>query len=420
MEGDLFYQRIKGIALELLNLCADYESDEYAKEQLLKSIPLEERIVQFPCRKPIEKNNTAKKNEKQYKKSILEFTQKEISKMPQEFRKQFKTGHHKAHIQKRNESYEIRLMIKGRRISASNKNLEVAKKMFIEKLYQLKESRADQERKNISFKDYMYLWLETSKKPYIKDTTYKSYLQVFNVNILPSFEKKKLTEITSFDLQNFINEYVKAEKYRTAQKAFQLLKSVFEFAVADSLLERSPMAKIKIATYEKETGTGLTRAEEQTLLKTFYSDTDNLYLQAFIFFLYTGIRRSELASAEMDDLWITVICAKTRKGRKEKNRRIPISPMLRRIIKKINFDKIKKLNLTVLSHEFKKILPKHHLHELRHTFITRCQECGIPREFVSVWAGHAADQTITTTVYTHLEQFDDKQLEEISKFIYDL
>ena len=69
-----------------------------------------------------------------------------------------------------------------------------------------------------------------------------------------------------------------------------------------------------------------------------------------------------------------------------------------------------------LGRTFKEWLPAHHLHELRHTFITRAQECGIAREVVSLWAGHKADNTMTTNVYTHFSE--EFQLQEIKKFDY--
>ena len=136
--------------------------------------------------------------------------------------------------------------------------------------------------------------------------------------------------------------------------------------------------------------------------------------------LYTGLRRSELASAILADGWVTVTTAKQRKGKKEKTRKIPVSPMLRAVLPLIDVAAIKALSVGVLTKQFKKDCPKHHLHELRHTFITRCQECGIQRELVSLWAGHAADSSITSTVYTHLAQFEDRQIAEMRKFEYEL
>ena len=70
----------------------------------------------------------------------------------------------------------------------------------------------------------------------------------------------------------------------------------------------------------------------------------------------------------------------------------------------------------ILSRHFKLLCPSHHLHELRHTFITRCQECGVAREVVSVWAGHAADKTMTSTVYTHFS--DEFMAEQGAKVDY--
>ena len=45
-------------------------------------------------------------------------------------------------------------------------------------------------------------------------------------------------------------------------------------------------------------------------------------------------------------------------------------------------------------------------------------KCGVPREVVSVWAGHAADSTMTSNVYTHFSQ--EFMLKEAAKVIYNL
>ena len=93
--------------------------------------------------------------------------------------------------------------------------------------------------------------------------------------------------------------------------------------------------------------------------------------------------------------------------------------MLKKVLPMIDIALIKKTEINKLTNAFKEICPGHHLHDLRHTFITRCQECGIAREIISLWAGHSTDKTITTTVYTHLEQNVELQLQEIARFIYD-
>lgn len=85
-------------------------------------------------------------------------------------------------------------------------------------------------------------------------------------------------------------------------------------------------------------------------------------------------------------------------------------------ISKKEFKEAISYSCDMLSRAFKDLCPSHHLHELRHTFITRAQECGVPREVVSVWAGHAADNTQTSIVYTHFS--DEFMLSEGKKVDY--
>ena len=134
--------------------------------------------------------------------------------------------------------------------------------------------------------------------------------------------------------------------------------------------------------------------------------------------MYTGLRRSELASVEIDGDWINLITAKQRKGIKDKPRSIPISPMLKQILSFIDIEKIKTASVGGLTNRFKNVCPNHHLHDLRHTFITRAQECGIRREIVSLWSGHKADSSITTNVYTHFQEHSELQMLEMQKYNY--
>ena len=150
--------------------------------------------------------------------------------------------------------------------------------------------------------------------------------------------------------------------------------------------------------------TPLTKEEENTLIKAMKDKPSSIYYQAYIFMMYTGLRRSELGSIIVDEKWLTLTTGKQRKGMKEKNRSLPISPMLRKVLPFIDIEKIKTASTRVLTDRTKEVFENHHLHDLRHTFITRAQECGIRREIVSLWAGHKADSSITTTVYTHFQE----------------
>jgi integrase len=353
-------------------------------------------------------------------KNCAKFTEKELEKMTKEFRKSFKTHKLKAHVRKTKDNiYEVRCVHKGHIIQGTSKDLVTAKEKFITRLNEIDFSRPPTKGKRSYLVDYMEEWLETAKKPFIKESTYGDYQQTFKAYIKPHFEGKKLTQIKYFELQDYLNEFSNAGKHRTAKKIYQLLSTMFDYAVADGIIPRTPMAKIKLMRYEQEHGVPLTIDEESAFIKDFYAKPD-IYNQAFAFILYTGIRRSELATATIDENWIYIATSKQRKGMKDKIRAIPISPMLAKVLPYINFDEIKTIPVNVLTNRFRKLCPGHHLHDLRHTFVTRAQECGIKREYVSLWAGHKADNSITSNVYTHLGQNKEVQIAEMKKYDYPL
>ena len=242
-------------------------------------------------------------------------------------------------------------------------------------------------------------------------------MQTYKHDIEPYFANRELASLKSLELQEYMNELSASGRNRVTKAVYQLLKPMFEFAVVDNIICNSPFAKVKILPYEQQKATCLTKAEEKNLIDRLNAQSSPT-IQALVFLLYTGIRRSELATIELDGEFIKVCTAKTRVWQNDKFRLIPISPMLKRFLPYINIDKIKALAPDTLTTAFKKLTKTHHLHELRHTFITRCQEYGIKREIVSLWAGHTADNSLTSTVYTHLENNKHLQIEEIQKFDY--
>ncbi len=355
--------------------------------------------------------------EQKSKNEALKFTKKELSKMPQRFKKLFIFNKAIAHVRltKRN-VYEVRCMIDGVCYYGSSKDLEVAKAKFIESMRN-GPTKTKQDKRKILFNDYFIRWIETVKKPYIKETTYDGYMQVFKSNIESAFKDLTIIEIDSFFLQNLINGFTQSERYRTAKKVYNLLSPCFDYAVADGILDRNPMAKVVIPKYEIKQGSPITHEEEKILVKAL-KKTGNIYAQALVFLTYTGLRVGELPSVVYDGEWIEAVTEKERKGLKAKIRRIPVSPNLKRYLPLIDVEAIKKLNKNTISRHLSDYINNHHTHDLRHTFVTRAQEVGIRREIVSLWVGHAADSSITSTVYTHLDQNKEIQLQEIKKFDY--
>lgn len=352
--------------------------------------------------------------------------------MPKQYRDNFSN---EKNIRYREDTgiYEIRKTIHGVSFFASSKNRDEAIKKFIKKLQDaaVEEAlRKEEERAPIPeplpepkplsplFTHTCEKWLEL-RSPWIKEKTRKYYLQLFGANIFPDLIGHRIDEVKQSDVQILMNKYISQGKYRTATKIYQTLNSIFAFAVGEELIEKSPMRCLTPPKYEKKKGCALTIAEERELIRLLKSGKNSPAIcNALLFLLYTGIRRSELASVKIEDGFVTVICAKTRKGYQEKQRDIPITPMLARLLPNFDIEEMLTVLPNSLTHAMKQLMPQHHLHELRHTFITRCQECGVPREVVSVWAGHAPDTTMTSNVYTHFSR--EYMQKEAAKVDYDL
>lgn len=346
---------------------------------------------------------------------FLKFTDSEVSKMPKEFRKYFRYGGKKHRIrQKKNGIYEIRFMIKGLKISASAKTIEVAKKKFIALLNDAIIVKPPKEPKKTVLKDFAQVWLETVKRPNVKNNTYEDYERQFRLHILPFLGDRYISEIKALDIHALLNVCIKKENFRTAEKLHGILHDFFESACNEDIISQNPMKKVPQVNYSAEEGVPLTVEEEKYLITQLFA-TEHPCRYAIIFLLYTGMRRTELKTAVASENWITVITAKTRKGIVKK-RKFPISPMLRPYMDYFNEENLL-FKEDRLSRVIPKFLPEHHLHELRHTFITRAQECGIPKPLVQRWAGHTPNKhDMTESVYTHFS--DEYQLKEIQKYNY--
>ncbi len=121
---------------------------------------------------------------------------------------------------------------------------------FLDKL--LATQKAKQNAGYPLFADFINDWLKV-KKQTVKETTYKSYVNLLSRNILPKFGHYHVNEITRKDIQDFLFELTDAGKTRTAQKLKLLLSAIFDVIVEDYGI-KTPMAKIVLSHYEVKKG----------------------------------------------------------------------------------------------------------------------------------------------------------------------
>ena len=89
-----------------------------------------------------------------------------------------------------------------------------------------------------------------------------------------------------------------------------------------------------------------------------------------------GLCKSELKSIKIiDGKWLQCETSKERLGQDIVLRRAPFTPMARQVLPLIDFEKARTTNTRTIASTIKRVPPAHHVHELRHTFVSRCKEC---------------------------------------------
>lgn len=259
------------------------------------------------------------------------------------------------------------------------------------------------------FAEFAQRYFETVKAINVKEETYEAQMFCLRKHIFPKLGELPVRQITPLKCQELLNGLLAEGKGRTAEIAQVLLKEILRAAVGEKLLGENPINYVKLPRHQKVHGRALSPAEISDFIAR--CETSH-YQKQFMLFLYTGIRRGELKSATFDENFVTVACGKCRKGELQQYRKIPIAPGLRKYLplseKEIMTDG------KVMTNVFKRVLPSHQLYDLRHTFTTRAQECGVPKALVDVWTGHVNRSDMTTAVYTHFtNEFMIKEIEKL-------
>ena len=345
--------------------------------------------------------------------SVLKFSAQEISKMPKTFRREFRTQGCTAHIRKRksgpyNWNYEVRFRKFGYNIAVSSNNLAEAKQKFIAKLNEVDRFGSAAPSIPSTFDSFANYYFENFYKRKVAAETYRIGLNQYKNHILPNFGNVSMRKITPKACQDILDRLNEQGKGKTADDVYSLLNMIFKAAVKHNVLINNPLDMVFHTKHERQHGTALTKEEEKLLLESTAETPQQLM---FAVGLYTGMRPNEYETAQLDGDFIVAINSKRKNGKVE-YKKIPITPMLRPYLDGV--DKLQFSSLRIMRDRFNKLFPKHKLYDLRTTFYTRCQECGISPVARDEFVGHSLGELGNT--YTDLS--DEFLLAEGQKFKY--
>lgn len=249
-------------------------------------------------------------------------------------------------------------------------------------------------------------WINVYKKPYIK--SWKRIKDTIRLHIPDNVKNCDLSELNAFIIQKALNN-VKSSRMKL--ETFDVYHGSLSMAYKVGFIEKDLAPLLVKPKHVRKVGNALSDDE---LLEFLNAVKGHRYEKYYNFCLLTGTRRQEALDFTYNDILLDndVIFIKGTKTDLSA-RYVPVFPELYNVLgfkDKDDFRAFVKINGNVrpfrfsasrISKEFKKLCPNHKLHDLRHTFATRCLECEISMKVVQGWLGHSRLDT-TASIYSHV------------------
>ena len=356
----------------------------------------------------------------------FKITEKELKIMPEKYRNLFACQDRLVPYRFHKGVFEAHYRRHGMNVFACAKDFETMRRKFIEKLVNCVSVQLESQPlseaapKSVLFMDYVKEWLEV-KKQVVKPLTYKEYERMAKYHFENTFANHTVEQMTRPLIQKYLFSIVDEGKFRTAEKVHLAFTCIFDLIEEDMHIP-SPMKKIVLPYHESKKGSAFTKDEERALVKYCVEHRNNEASSAILVLLYFGLRRSELQSIEIADEMLTCTTSKTKRGRNEVKRTFPFTPMFKKVLPYVDFDRARGANLNTIHTTIKRLFPAHHTHELRYTFITRAKESGCNLEVVMIWAGHSFDKDVKTSAVDsgYTDYSKEYVLKEAEKLNYSL
>jgi len=287
------------------------------------------------------------------------------------------------------------------------------------------------------FNSWANRWLFEISKPNLKPSTFSNYYGHMSRHILPQLGDIHLEEISFLEIQDFVTYLSKTGLLpSTAGTVFRILSACLKSArrfreiganpCDDVVLPSAALPKIDVLN-----------ADEQMRLENASQNFETNTHTAIMLSLYIGLRIGEICALKWEDIdfdknlisinstiqRIALLDNFDKMGNKTKvvtdkpksaksTRQVPMPEAVSEVLKKIEqldgyvLNKNGKfLDVRTLQYRFKSVLKRAEIrdikfHVLRHTFATRCVECGIDVKIISEILGHSTVQ-LTLDRYVH-------------------
>ena len=263
---------------------------------------------------------------------------------------------------------------------------------------------------------YAYLdkWIDEVKAPKIKCKSLAVLRSGIERYIKPTIDDKPLHEVRTPEMLKAIES---CPYSYMRQVIYSIFRAVFKRAYQYDLIADNPAEKLDFVYHKRKKGRALTHEEQTIFLQAIQNDyTRSLWL----FYILSGVRCQEALTLLWEDIDFDHARIFIRGTKTETSERyIPLFPQIAELLKEIPRAGTNVFPYTYRAVQcaFYRIRKKSGLqfriHDLRHTFATRCLESGIATKTVAKWLGHKHTST-TDEIYSHL--LTDFERQEVAKF----
>lgn len=286
---------------------------------------------------------------------------------------------------------------------------------------------------NITLKDLGEKWFNL-KQSNNEEATKKRNYAILNNYIYPKLGHISLKNLKSYQIQELVNEQIRNGKKDTVRKTLQIIKSIINLAVENDYTYKNVANSISIPKFQTAEKKILSK-EERIIIE----NSKNKYKDFFVFLLYSGLRKGEIAALTWSDIDLKNNVINVNKSatfvhnqpqikstKNGKSRNVPILNKTREILERRFNDKHSKYvfykkDYNILSDiAIKRMLESlkkdtglnFSLHQLRHTFCTILYYSGISSKKAQEIMGHSSID-VTLKIYTHLD--DEQESNSTSK-----
>lgn len=269
--------------------------------------------------------------------------------------------------------------------------------------------------KYVTFHTWLDYWREMYYRPSVASSTYN--INEYYIRIVKAhFPDKKLSDISPFDCQRFLNLLYDENYARSSiKKCATILRKAFSKAHLEGKITSSPVTDITIPKAHTKKVDALTQ-KEQAAIEFFCDNT--LYGDYMRFLLYTGLRVGEMINLKWSDFDPIERIIHIRKSKTDSGVRSMylIEKAFKIIISQTKSEKDNfifhnihgnQISYSSMKKCYEKLRQKTGIedftnHVCRHSFATRLTECGANPKCVAGALGHKKVE-YALNIYTDIE-----------------